>query len=354
MRKNTFLKILVAILLIVNIFCLVQLAKSSENNAKLVQNFIPDTTPGTGKDGTDAIVTGEQLDKANVEVIPVGVDLYGITYNGRDRYVLVGENGMVAFSYSSDAKTWDKRLWHSKSNLYAVTYGGDKYVAVGEGGTIITSESGFEWQPGVSPSKNTLYGIVWDGEKFVAVGEKATVLLSYDGLSWKEIKIDNLLCNFYGVSWNGNVLVAVGGYKGRNEDGIVFTSVDGSQWIESLKGANGIFSYCPLKSIASDGKGFVTVGSMSGEGKIFSSPDGLNWEEVNTPMDGLRSIIWDNKCFLATGNRRTVVKSADGINWSKKVYRDIKISTFYGIASSGNQYVVIGEHGTTLVDTSVE
>ncbi len=327
MKKDTFLKVLVAILLIVNIFCII----NAEKSPQVEKDVIPDITLGTtNKNGTE-----KQLDKADEEVIPVGVDLYGITYNGSDRYVLVGENGMVAFSHSSDAKTWAKRLDPSKSNLYAVTYGGDKYVAVGEGGTIITSENGFEWQPGISPSKNTLYGIVWDGEKFVTVGEKATVLLSYDGLSWKEIKIDNLLCNFYGVSWNGNVLVAVGGYNGRNEDGIVFTSVDGSQWIESLKGANGIFSYCPLKSIASDGKGFVAVGSISGEGKIFSSPDGLNWEEVNTPVDGLRSIIWDNKCFLATGNSRTVVKSADGINWSKKVYQDLRLSTFYGIASSG-------------------
>jgi photosystem II stability/assembly factor-like uncharacterized protein len=348
MKKDTFLKVLVAILLIVNIFCII----NAEKSPQVEKDVIPDITLGTtNKSGTE-----KQLDKADEEVIPVGVDLYGITYNGRDRYVLVGENGMVAFSYSGDAKTWKKRLWHSKSNLYAVTYGGDKYVAVGEGGTIITSESGSEWQPGISPSKNTLYGIVWDGEKFVAVGEKATVLLSYDGLLWEEIKIDNLLCNFYGVSWNGNVFVAVGSYfGGRYEDGVVFTSVDGYQWIEPLEGASAIFSISPLKSIASDGKGFVAVSNnITGEGKMFSSPDGFSWEEVNTPVDGLRSIIWDNKYFLATGNRRTVVKSADGINWSKKVYQDLRLSTFYGIASSGNQYVVVGERGATLVDTSVE
>lgn len=352
MEKKKLIIILVVILLIVNVYNIIKLIKYIEISPQAKDDIMQDKTFENIKDNEPEI----QLINSKEEVIAVGVDLYGITYNGSDRYVLVGENGMIAHSYFSDAKTWGKSSEPSKSNLYAVTYGGNKYVAVGEGGTIITSENGFEWQPGISPSKNTLYGIVWDGEKFVAVGEKATVLLSKDGLSWEEIKIDNLLCDFYGVSWNGNVLVAVGSYNGnRNEDGVVFTSADGYQWSEPLKEASGIFSYSPLKSIASDGKKFVAVSnSIAGEGKIFSSPDGLSWEEVKNPADGLRSIIWDGKSFLAVGNYRTVVKSIDGINWDKKDYQILGISTFYGIASNGEQYVIVGENGTTLVDTYAE
>jgi len=70
--------------------------------------------------------------------------------------------------------TWTPRIVGKKLN--GVAYGKDLngnglFVAVGGGGTILTSPDGITWTLQTSGTSNTLYGIAYGNGRFVAVGE---------------------------------------------------------------------------------------------------------------------------------------------------------------------------------------
>src|SRR5438552_3388856 len=74
-------------------------------------------------------------------------------------------------------------------NLHSISYGNGAYVAVGSGGTIISSEDTLTWSSLPSGTSNDLSGVVFGNGMFVTVGKSgsstgATILTSVDGRSW--------------------------------------------------------------------------------------------------------------------------------------------------------------------------
>jgi hypothetical protein len=59
-----------------------------------------------------------------------------------------------------------------------VTYGNGLFVAVGEGGTILTSPDGVSWTRQTSGTYYPLHGVAYGNNTFVAVGEYSTILTS--------------------------------------------------------------------------------------------------------------------------------------------------------------------------------
>jgi hypothetical protein len=59
-----------------------------------------------------------------------------------------------------------------------VTYGNGTFVAVGEGGTILTSPDGVSWTARTSGTSNWLDGVAYGNGLFVAVGDRGTILTS--------------------------------------------------------------------------------------------------------------------------------------------------------------------------------
>ena len=71
----------------------------------------------------------------------------------------------------------------TSSGLRGVTFGRDMFVAVGEGGTILTSPDGVAWTPRNSGTGQWIVSVAYGGDVFVAVCEVGTVLTSTDGLT---------------------------------------------------------------------------------------------------------------------------------------------------------------------------
>jgi photosystem II stability/assembly factor-like uncharacterized protein len=71
-----------------------------------------------------------------------------------------------------------------KSPLYAVAWGNQQFVAVGEGGTILTSPDAHTWTQRTSATSEYLYSMIWANQQFVAVGWNGTILTSPDARSW--------------------------------------------------------------------------------------------------------------------------------------------------------------------------
>src|SRR6516164_1629047 len=109
------------------------------------------------------------------------------------------------------------------SALSGVAWGAGRFVAVGDGGTVLTSADGESWKPGLSRVRANLRDVAWTGSQFVAVGEAGTVAVSPDGTWWNALTPLGTSA-LTRLAWSGSRLVAVG------DAGAVFSSPDGSHW----------------------------------------------------------------------------------------------------------------------------
>jgi len=137
----------------------------------------------------------------------LGDSLNGVTY-GNGLFVAVGEGGTILTS--RDGVTWTQRTSGTSNDLYSVTYGNGLFVAVGAKGTILTSPDGVSWTARASGTDEWLWGVAYGNSTFVAVGGGGAILTSPDGVTWTQrtsLEKSDLLSVVYG---NGR-FVAVGG-----------------------------------------------------------------------------------------------------------------------------------------------
>ncbi|QDT38535.1 sialidase family protein [Stratiformator vulcanicus] len=138
---------------------------------------------------------------------------------GDNQYVAVGGSGRIA--RSKDGRKWeDAPDTKPIDTLIDVAYGDGTYVGVGLHGLRMSSQDGLKWnfkERGLEGEHfNT---VIWTGEKFVAVGNGGT-LESPNGRSWERIPNENapLACCygdgvFVGSHWKGRILRSTDGYK---------------------------------------------------------------------------------------------------------------------------------------------
>ncbi len=70
------------------------------------------------------------------------------------------------------------------SNLLSVVYGSAGFVAVGVGGTILTSTGGTNWFQSNSGTPSTLESITSGNGYYLASGDSAVVRIFPDGIVW--------------------------------------------------------------------------------------------------------------------------------------------------------------------------
>jgi hypothetical protein len=152
-----------------------------------------------------------------------------------------------------------------------VAYGNGTFVAVGNGGTILTSPDGVSWTQRTSGTSNSLSGVTYRNGTFVAVGLGGTILTSPDGVTWTQ-RTSGTRNWLSGVTY-GN------GPSWRWGDGPILTSPDGVNWTARANGdgqqalGRGLRQrHDSLRGVAYGNGTFVGTG-----GTILTSPDGVNW-----------------------------------------------------------------------------
>lgn len=110
--------------------------------------------------------------------------LYGIEYSNGS-WVAVGDKGTIATSDDPRTRTWVSRTSGVTDDLKDVVYNGSNlYVVVGKGGTILTSLDTITWTQRASTTPYDLWGVAYDGVRYVAVGDEGVILTSGDGVTW--------------------------------------------------------------------------------------------------------------------------------------------------------------------------
>jgi len=240
---------------------------------------------------------------------------------------------------------WVWRVPFPQGNgLISMTWSGSRYVAVGEGGSVITSTDAKTWTMANSKTHNKLNGIIWTGSFFVAVGHSGTIITSMDGINWilRESGTDPYLLS---ITWGNSKLVAVGGF------GVALYSTDGLVWHPSTKNTQS-----QLRSVVWTGKRFIAVGMDKdhygpGNGMILTSEDGISWVKRNRiKTDLLNSIAWNGQIACAVGIGNMILTSVDGILWKTNSIDDGGPMSF--VVWTGKEFIAGGYRDSVFVSSN--
>jgi len=247
----------------------------------------------------------------------------------------------VNVSVVVDTNTWLDRTPAGVNALNDVVWSGSMFVAVGNGGAILTSVDGISWTSRNSGSTQRLNGVSWDGARFLVAGDGATILSSPDGVSWSTLHTGADEIWLQAVRTSGTRIVAVGKLFGVNA-AYVLTSVDGLAWSEAPAVPQ---SGRSLTDLAWSGQLFVASAmaeAFPNDGRVLVSQDGLTWTEIIISPDSPSTLclIWDGGRFIAGGIGGRLFTSPDGVNWTEVLTPSI--SNYLGVAESDTMLMAYG------------
>lgn len=278
-------------------------------------------------------------------VLPDGESLNGVAY-GNSMFVAVGSGGTIMTSVNG--AVWKSQVSVTDKDLLGIAYGGPSnqgvFVAVGREGTILTSSDGENWNVQASNTDEDLSGITYGGGAFVAVGDNGAVVTSRDGEieNWEPQSLSNI--DFSGIAYGAaGMYVAVGSHEYSPSISI---SNNSKEW-NNTKLDHGD----QLTGVAYGNGMYVAVGILPDfmGGMIVSSNNGAEWEIKDDIEKPLKAIAYGNGIFLAIGYK-TILTSNDGKNWNEQSLGSAE--GFRGIAYGNGSYIVVGYDGTILQSTS--
>lgn len=153
----------------------------------------------------------------------VGVRSYTIGTNTLYTYVAVGNEGTVI--RSTDGENWSLPIITlANRTLTAVYHNDGVWIAVGEGGQIITStDDGVTWTLDTTTTNLNLYDVYYAGQ-WIIVGQRGNVWLKAQAEStWKRYSV-GITDTLRGVAFVNNQYVVVG------DRGSIAYSTDGTVW----------------------------------------------------------------------------------------------------------------------------
>lgn len=147
------------------------------------------------------------------------------------RFVAVGGYSAAAVLTSADGLSWSAAtLPPGGGELRAVAWGNGVFVAVGAGGTVLTSTDGATWVAQNADTSARLDAVMWTGSQFYAVTEFGQKLVSADGSAWTAGSTATLPSWIESVAWSDTGYVVVGA------NGAIETSADGAFWVGAASG----------------------------------------------------------------------------------------------------------------------
>ena len=278
--------------------------------------------------------------------------LYSVCY-GSGTFVAVGQGGTVLSS--ADAENWTDFTKENASqttgaDLYCVCYGRGSFVAAGSYGKIITSTDGMKWtasEVGL-PATISILAVCYGKDTFLAFTSDKSCLISSDGVLWSAVH-NPPQYNIFSACHYERGFAAVGEINWDYGTLYCAVSDDGKSWTEQFTGVKS--SSCFLNSICRGDRNFIAVGSG---GYILAAEDGADWSAVECPEDGIFYHDYYGVCCDGAGTIVLVGKSIstntgllristdDGRSWSKiKALDCVPRSVCYG----GGTFVAVGDEG---------
>ena len=241
---------------------------------------------------------------------------------------VIPDTGQAALPAGGD---WTARLTVPLP-LNDVVWDGRVFIAVGYGGTILTSVDGIDWVARESPTDDVLVALAAVDSDIYAVGGQGVLLSTDHGETW-DLKVWPDFFVGTAVAANSSLIVVIGSVPDLGIPRITISEDSGATW-QTIG-----FSWSAGDLIYRDGL-FV---SPAGSGVIVS-PDGKQWSEIAVGAEGEEAneaiIHDDNQVFVARGGGR-VYSSFDTFNWTEVSAPVVDIG-YTGGAWNGTQLVLVG------------
>jgi hypothetical protein len=238
--------------------------------------------------------------------------MFGVTF-GNNKYVAVGGSKAI---YSFNGTSWIDSNDPTISGLLKVVYGSfGNYLAISYGtDDYFTSNDGETWTLRTMPSSSTWFSISYVNNKFIALSMDK-VAISEDATSWTEVSIGGrgLLPFGQNTVYGNGKYVTIDGYASSASSKSV-SSTNGTVW--NYSSISSSYFQSGTKDIAFGNNKFIIVGSGP---KFVHSTNGTTWTEGDMPSNSSwhKVIFSDNKfvAFVASGD--TIAVSYDGLIWSE-------------------------------------
>src|SRR5439155_22775018 len=115
--------------------------------------------------------------------------------------------------------------------LVSVTYGGGQFVAVGDNGTVATSNDGANWQAQQSGTSAELDAVAFANGNFVAAGSPTNLFASSNGTNWLQQNWVEIASVLGGLDAAGGRFFLLA--PDRNYGTAIYTSDNGTNWSRS-------------------------------------------------------------------------------------------------------------------------
>lgn len=255
--------------------------------------------------------------------------------------------------------TWSKATSGTDKGLSVVIWADERFIAVGDGGTVLSSRDGTAWTVLDSGITDNLRSLTWTGTRLVAIAEDGKVLTSENGTSWTE-RGTNLNKLMRQVAWTGKVLSAVG------RDGNTATSSDGVTW--TGRENTDMFVFVPTGAVWTGTTliwgGYNSLTSVTfNAGMAFSTKDGITFSDLSPSYscNSIFGVAWDgsdaisgltteyNGRLIAAGRNGEMFTMSYG-NWDSGKWGDGASSTtdLNAVIWTGLEAVAVGESSRVL------
>lgn len=331
------------------------------------------------KDGTALnAATAATLTLNNVQIADAGS--YTVVVSNSASSVTSSAAALTISSVPGPAvttqETWTVQSSPTTQNLWGVCYAGGQFVAVGEGGTIITSPDGSTWTKRVSGNSLWLVSVGYGNGLFVVVGDLGTILTSPDGVTWTTRRTGGTRIN--AVTFGNGIFLAVderGGswkssdginwsfnptyYSGNQLRGLVFVpptfvvtgsggciqvTNDGESWTPRT-----INTTAFVESIAYGRGTYVVLGASN---LTFTSRDSVTWTPQKNSPAYFHGVGYFNELFVGATDNGSIVTSPDGKDWTVRTTGSTQL--LIAVANNDTTGIVVGFGGTILRSIAVK
>ncbi|MEN6391134.1 MAG: Ig-like domain-containing protein, partial [Syntrophomonas sp.] len=288
---------------------------------------------------------------------------------------------------ASAGANWIRVSSGTTNGLNSVCYGNSKYVAVGDGGVILTSSNLSSWSKPSSGTTSDLLGVSTNGSSlFVAVGKNGTVVISSDnGASWSTTSGVSASNTTGCISYGGSTFLAFFGadcYISSNgtawtKKGTTSSSINGLTYADSKFWAASNSVLCSsdsgatwsgyggggtLNSIISNNASYLISAGNSGTAYMTFYGGGTYDKNTYFPSYNYKSIGYgfiDGSVFfvLVGANSATgaIVTTETTASWNDKTtdYMPAGTPVLNAVCYGTTMFVAVGESGAILVSSGV-
>lgn len=289
-----------------------------------------------------------------IEARPTTKTLRSI-YRAGARFVAVGDDGTVI--HGLDGITWNLSPFvpnepgiETRKVVWKSVAGNDSFVVIAADNDITYRTTDFFSWSQVGGGKFSDPNYTAEAEMTGVNGGflhlTNSTLLSYsslffttDGITWSSSRLQLPGPSpHYSISHNGTLYVSAA----RESKSGLYTSQDLKIWASVFPDTEG----GPVKSVASNGQGFVAVGTNL----VMRSATGVTWNSSLTSGRQLTRVRWIGGKYVALDRNGALGESADGATWNF-----VALPTGFtpvDVAFGASRFVIIGSDGRLFTSDS--